>query len=262
MREITLEESKAIQLEILSAIHAFCVERKIKYYLAYGTLLGAIRHQGYIPWDDDIDIMMFRQDYDYFIKYFNESSERYRVISPEINLDYYVSYANVYDVRTLMEEPHVFHRVDIGVKIDVFPLDSTPDAFSSYKRLKDTLMIYTRLKYGKVTNLKNASLRRRIGFILAIPIPFRWMQKRVLAIINKHRNNDSYYVDVMICPSYGYKRLERSLFDSTIDVRFENMSFWAPRGYDIVLQTIYGDYMQLPPIEERTPKHSFVAHWK
>lgn len=133
-KEITMEELRAIQLDILDKIHAFCTEHGIRYSLGGGTLLGAVRHKGYIPWDDDIDIMLPRPDYERFLKEFDGKYA-------ELNLQHYgndntccIPFAKVYDNRTVLIEK----LQKSGIYIDVFPIDGLPEE----SKIKDYLYIY------------------------------------------------------------------------------------------------------------------------
>ncbi|MBQ8445584.1 MAG: LicD family protein, partial [Opitutales bacterium] len=130
MREITHEELKQIQLGILDKVHEFCEKNGITYFLSSGTLIGAVRHKGYIPWDDDLDLYMPRADYDKFIKLFSANSpENTKLLSLETDKKYQYPFAKVIDDRTEMVETAVGESFKIGVYIDVFPVDSVPDNF-------------------------------------------------------------------------------------------------------------------------------------
>ena len=124
MEEIGIDKLKQIQLDMLKDIHAFCVEHDIRYSLAFGTLLGAVRHKGYIPWDDDVDIMMPREDYNRFIRSYGNNI--YRIADMSVNPDYGLPFAKVEDVLTVIEE-NVEGGSVFGIYIDVFPVDYIPD---------------------------------------------------------------------------------------------------------------------------------------
>ena len=98
MKEIGIDELKKLQVEMLVLIDEFCQHNNIRYSLSSGTLIGAVRHKGYIPWDDDIDIMMPREDYDRFVSTFNGAYGHLSLLAPEINCNYYAPYANVFDI--------------------------------------------------------------------------------------------------------------------------------------------------------------------
>ena len=134
MRRITdIQELRGVQLGILDDIHAFCVDNGIRYFLACGTLIGAVRHKGYIPWDDDIDLYMPRDDYERFINEFKSVSGNCRVLDPKKEKHYYYTYAKVVDKRTLLVEPEA-DGYRIGVYVDVFPVDYVTDNMAARRR--------------------------------------------------------------------------------------------------------------------------------
>lgn len=120
MKVICTDEMKHIQLDILKNVAKFCDENRIRYYLGFGTMLGAVRHKGFIPWDDDIDILMPRPDYLRFVKVFNKSNDRYEVKSIEIDEAYWNTFAKVFDLQTYMEEPRITVPENIDVLILIF----------------------------------------------------------------------------------------------------------------------------------------------
>ncbi|MFR5682857.1 MAG: phosphorylcholine transferase LicD [Clostridia bacterium] len=129
---MSLEEIKSIQLDILSQVANYCDRNGLRYFLAYGTLLGAVRHKGYIPWDDDIDIMMPRPDYMQFINSFNNEKCALRVGSHYLDKNYPYVIAKVYDTSTLCKE-NIDVEYSIGINIDVFPIDGLPETERSFR---------------------------------------------------------------------------------------------------------------------------------
>lgn len=127
-----MEELKSIQLGILKDVHDYCSSTNITYWLAYGTLLGAIRHNGYIPWDDDIDIAMPREHYEKFIQSYKKKNTV--VYSCSNNKKYILHFAKVYDTRTILKE-YANMNIETGVYIDIFPIDNVPD----FKKQQDQL---------------------------------------------------------------------------------------------------------------------------
>ena len=121
-KELSLEEKKKILVSILSEVHNFCDENNLKYFLPGGTLIGAVRHKGFIPWDDDIDIYMPRNDYEKFLCEFNKESERYQVISLKTD-GYYLPFGKVIDTKTVLIE-NVDSDYKMGIYLDIFPLDN------------------------------------------------------------------------------------------------------------------------------------------
>ena len=270
MREIAIDEVKRLQCDILKEIDTFCRKRNIKYFLTGGTCIGAIRHKGYIPWDDDIDIGMPRPDYERFIHEFNGNTENLYVISPELNWNYYAPYANVCDNRTLLLEGANGHNgMDIGIKIDVFPIDGIPSTLKEYRREK---MIMTRLwaiLYHKRVLLKELWKRKKKAYFRSLfwRIITSWcsysrIQKIIHNIALSHPYETSEYaIDIVM----HWKRdvmCEKNVFQEVIDVQFEDLIVSVMKGYDRYLTLKYGDYMQLPPEEKRIPSHGFTAYWK
>ena len=156
MEELGIDKLKQIQLDMLKDIHTFCVEHEIRYSLAFGTLLGAVRHKGYIPWDDDIDIMMPREDYNRFIRSYG--NQTYKIADMSVNPNYGLPFAKVEDVLTVIEE-NVEGESVFGVYIDVFPVDSIPDnmlarrSFYKMKSLLNTLFDLKTVRLNKSRSL-------------------------------------------------------------------------------------------------------------
>lgn len=131
MRNISFEEMKKVELEILSFFADFCETHNLRYFLAYGTLIGAIRHKGFIPWDDDVDIQMPREDYDILISLFNIGNDSpYRLISPLEKQSCY-TIVKIIDTRTIKIENGIKND-PLGIDIDIFPLDGIPSVDKAY----------------------------------------------------------------------------------------------------------------------------------
>lgn len=156
LRELTVEEHKKIALDILIEIAKFCDENKISYYLAYGTLVGAVRHKGFIPWDDDIDIQMPRNDYEKFVRRFNAGHKHLQVVSPTDNAAKH-TFAKVIDTRTVKVENGINYKDNeyLGIDVDVFPLDGQPDDEKEYKKYYKKKHDLYQLYY--TTNIKGAT---------------------------------------------------------------------------------------------------------
>lgn len=134
MREMTIDELKEVQLQILDFVAEFCEKNQIQYWIDSGTLLGAIRHKGYIPWDDDIDVGMLRKDYDKFFKLFNDPGNRYQFVCYEKQPDFYLPHGKVCDVSTVLYEPNEKgHR--LSVNIDIFVYDNAPEDNSEVMKM-------------------------------------------------------------------------------------------------------------------------------
>ena len=271
MKEINIDEVKEIQLDILAAVDEFCSKNGIRYSLSSGTLIGAVRHNGYIPWDDDIDIMMPRADYDRFINIFNGSYKHLTLIAPEHNLEYYAPYANVFDNRTLLTEGDNGHRgFNIGIKIDVFPIDYVSEDLKRYnKELSITkyinYILYIKRLKNPLRNNKGLShfVTLLIEKMICFWLPYRFLQKIIILIANNKKYQGSSYVDNVVFNVYTSKspRFNSLIMDSYTRINFEGYKFNIVTNYDEVLTKMYGDYMQLPPEEERVAHHNFKACW-
>lgn len=263
-RRIEVEELKKIQLEILKNVADFCEKNQITYFLQYGTLIGALRHKGFIPWDDDIDIGMLRPDYEKFLATYNLSSERYKVCDVSNSKQHMWAFGKVVDTHTVLYEPDE-HGVKTSVNIDVFVFDNATE--NEKKRYKQ--FIYSR----RMTTLNNIRTRlwlsdkgtfnsfvKRLIYPFLLVVPKNYFAKK---IVKKAKKNMSIQTSLVgdFCERNPILFYERELFAETIKVEFEGELFNAPKGYDGWLRKIYGDYMQLPPEEERVRHHRFIAFY-
>lgn len=266
MKELTLQEIQQESLRILLQVHEFCIEKGLRYSLAYGTLIGAVRHKGFIPWDDDIDIIMPRPDYDRFVSSFKAPGLG---IASEKDKDYYLNYCRVYDTaktgcKTILP---VGKDYEGGVWIDVFPADGVSDdknVFSeNVDKIRRNWMMQLRYRYSLSTFrsiLRTCNLK---DFILLTAIKLSGQGRKKL-----DRNNEIMRRNAVRIP-YGSTLHWSQLcvlddgirnyqlcddFADTLDMPFEGHSFKVMKGYDRVLRNIYGDYMQLPPENQRQPK--------
>lgn len=264
MKEISPDDLKKIQLEILIRIHEFCISNEINYSLSSGSLIGAVRHKGYIPWDDDIDIYMLRPEFERFEKWF--SDPHLRLISPDIDSKCIYPYAKVYDSRTLLIENVLKNMDNIGVNIDVFVIDSVPDNNKERKKLfkknsiLETIMIFKNVRFQKEWGIiKNGLLL--LGRMLFSCVPLCWVAKKKFNLCVPFDPNAKDICNVVA--GGGIKAcIPNSFMKSFIDIEFEGRRFKCMSQYDKYLRLNYGDYMQLPPVENRITHHSFKAYWK
>lgn len=267
MKKIEVDELKLIQLDIMQKVHDFCVDNNIKYFLSSGTLIGAVRHGGYIPWDDDIDIYMPRLDYDAFVKsYYISPKDSTRVRSLETDDDYHYAFAKVEDTRTSVIEK-TDTKLSIGVNIDIFPIDGVPeDDNARAEYFKEIANI------RKLEILKSVSIdwKRRgpvkniiliMSKILLAGKSQRYLAKRLDNAIKKNLTDTS---SVCNMPAgNGLKScFRRSAMAESIDITFEGRTFKTMKGYDEYLKATFGDYMKLPPESQRVSHHAFTAYWK
>lgn len=251
MRKLTSSEIKRVELEILSAFHRFCEKNNIKYYLAYGTLIGAIRHKGFIPWDDDIDVVMLREDYEKVKQLLSNDmiENKYEFISFD-NGKFHQPVGKIVDTTTI-----AYKSPDgqFGLWIDIFPLDYY-DA-----KIKRKCMFWRNIIIAKTTNKFNFSNKKDIAkfFVKLLSMPFS-IKSCAEKIENATRNapkNELY--TVAYTPYFSDVIREDELVRK--EVRFEDRYFFTFENYDEILRRIYGDYMELPP-EEKRRTHKLDAY--
>ena len=268
MKEMTLREVQLFALEILKDVHEFCVANNIRYSIAYGTLIGAIRHKGFIPWDDDIDIVMPRPDYERFCKTF-KSSKGFYLFSP-LNGDCYFNYSRVCDLdKTYVHSAAWCKESPTGMWIDIFPLDGVD--------IKQNRDVEGQILKG-IGAKRNASrmpldkwsrpmpLNYRFKVIVKKILYFNTNNKKIVydyeKLITKSDYNVESYCGNKSLTTYWKKDFyPKSYFESYTEVEFEGQKFMATSEYDKYLRQIYGDYMQLPP-EEKRVRHPQQMYWR
>ncbi|MBE6133355.1 MAG: LicD family protein [Erysipelotrichaceae bacterium] len=259
MKEITdVNVIKELELGVLIEIHNFCVKHNLQYFLACGTLIGAIRHNGFIPWDDDIDIMMKRKDYDFFIHHFG--NDRYGVNSCTTNKNYYWSYAKAYDKHTLKIENKKSYKLNQGVDVDIFVLNDCCDIdFAKRKekkrRILQVLWSFSIRDWKKVTSFKCFIANLVSVFLRPLSNHLAKKMNR-LTLMDKNQSDVCNHYQIFSLVGNRIHIMEKEWFSKQIPHKFEKYYFFIPVGYDQVLKEEFGDYMKLPPIEQRVSHHS------
>jgi lipopolysaccharide cholinephosphotransferase len=259
MRKITdIQELRQIQIGILDEVHSFCEEHGLRYFLSSGTLIGAVRHQGYIPWDDDIDIYMPRQDYEQFLQHYHDDKGFYRIINPQKEPHYYYTFAKVVDLRTRMMEKET-EGYEIGVFMDVFPVDYVTDNLQERERVFKLKKLLYKIRRCKIS--KSNPLHSKIGYLVYKywPMTVKQIEQKIrnLIVLEKPTNT--------VCNMTEAGPAIKGCFPatdivSTVDILFEGKMYKTMVGYKDYLEHTYGDYMTLPPIEQRVT-HQFEAWW-
>lgn len=261
MREITGEELKNIQVEILDDVVAFCRHHNLRYFLAYGTLLGAVRHGGYIPWDDDIDIHMPRPDYEKFIELYNREQDCCnRVVSPEIDKRYRTAFAKVYRKGTIVREFH-FKPDVFGVYIDIFPLDGLKDNNQAHEcgQMRRFMHVKNSVFTSGMPLLRK--LRLAVTKTILLPFSINALQRKIKSMATKRNYNESEYVYSSYSRLAAKEQFPRAIFDDYSVVTFEGKEYRAPLDCDTYLRALYGDYMKLPPEDKRISTHNSQAYY-
>lgn len=289
--ENEVERTKYIQtqsLEILKVFHDICEEYNLKYFLHYGTLIGAIRHQGFIPWDDDLDVAMPREDYEAFLKIAEEKLPNNMFLqSKETDINYYVLFAKIRKIDTPLQEQTFSHfQVEKGVWIDIFPFDyCVKDSQKEIERIQEVNENFKLRKYlfptfyakdEKFINFPKTMVKKFVVKTLENhqkkPVRTKLLRKldsmyyKTLNSIFVDRGKLSeYYMRTYATPiTYDYLSnlnkgvVEQNDFEERILVEFEGYRFYAPKNFDQILRNEYGDYMKLPPKSERKNTHKWV----
>lgn len=264
MKSIQVEELKRIQLDILKSIDIFCSFNNIHYSLAFGSLLGAVRHGGYIPWDDDLDIMLCREDYMRFIQTYKDNN--YKVVDLSSDVHYELPFAKVYDTRTKMDEYSMSNNC-FGVYVDVFPVDYVPD--NMFKR---NLFLLKKNIWNVIYDLKVVRVDKRRNclkncFLFLSQLILRSISIRKIAKIldyyaSKYSHKNCSLMGIL-APSDNKKReiFPSRIFNEYITMSFEDFDAMVIKMYDEYLAGSYGNYMKLPSIEKQKSHHIFKA-WR
>ncbi len=262
-RQLNEEEIKTLELGVMDYIHNLCERENINYSLAYGTLLGAVRHKGYIPWDDDVDISLKREEYDKLYQaVLRDNDPIYKVVSWENDSRYPYPFYRVYDSRTVYENNYIENDIDLGICVDVFPFDYYADVNKEMVKL-DTyrrLSVYT--LYG--IHSKNAGLKNIVRYLLVLVFRLtrvKTWNKKMNLLSMQANDNDS--IDYLMENKRTSTKFEKTLLDKVMDSPFEDRTYKIPEASHQILSAIYGDdFMEIPPVEKRVKHDDFVAYIK
>ena len=266
MKELSLQELKDVEFDILKTFDVFCKENNIRYFLAFGTLLGAIRYKKFIPWDDDIDVLVPREDYCKLLTLFQDN-DRYRLYAFEKNKRFHYPFAKLCDMPTLKEQTIYKNKgVRLGVEIDVFPLDHWDSNIDKAKLELARIKKYQKwLKISKLDTPLTSNFFKKMVWSVIIPfvklIGGGYFVKKIIKESNKENQKSSFYAGAKVWAIYGERGIIPSkVFDEVIDIEFEGQMFPAPKDYDTYLTCLYGDYLPEPPKEKQKTHHSFKAY--
>lgn len=260
---LSLEDVQKVCTDILFDVHDFCVKHNIKYSLAYGTLIGALRHKGFIPWDDDVDIVMPRKDFDRFCKEY-KSEKGFKVLDPNSS-ESLITFGRVYDINSTRCETIVpWSAFETGVWVDVFPLDGVEDDYNVFlKRIKRMRSTATRIMMKRTTRegfWSTKSPRRKCTWVIKTLLTAKYrVDELKWAYLNEMQRYDfdtaNYFGQLGCYDDCTHKEHNpKSDFTHLVEVDFEGRKLLAMNGYDNILRRYYGDYMQLPPLNQQKPK--------
>lgn len=267
--ELTSEEIKKVEFDMLTYLDYLCEQLGLKYYLMGGTLLGAIRHKGFIPWDDDIDVMMPREDYEQLVEYFlNNRTEIYQLADYRLINDYSFPIGKLMDTRTKLVSNTVRTCTNAGAFIDIFPLDRVKGIEDVQQRkgelgkLNTFIHTFSRMlpeEYKEVS--AQWTWKERLIYSKYRLIGWRKLLKEYESICCRFNQEKTTY-----CAYIGWILHDREIWTDELigqgtKVMFEGAMFSAPSDWNSFLTTVYGDYMMLPPKDKRITRHSFKVYW-
>ncbi len=261
---VSVEECRKIHLKMLGSLADFCEDNNLQYYLSGGTLLGAVRHQGFIPWDDDMDLMMPREDYIQLIQHF--SSDRYILSCCEKDPEYYSPNARVWDATTILHWDTIEEK-EIGAFIDIFPIDGFPTS----RLLTDLHLIRLRVLVAKKNVAKKIVFPKGERYHYSKIVLKHLLRKtgnyyanHINRLAQKYKFSSCDYVGVKTTSPHLFReKNSKDIIRETVMLPFENLILPAPCGYDVYLSHLYGnDYMCLPSPEKQRSDHEFKIYWR
>lgn len=248
-------------LEMLTWLTNFVNEHELRYYVVGGTLLGAVRHKGFIPWDDDIDIAMPRHDYIKLLELLKNPIEHYVIESPNSKADDYIySFAKFYDINTSMTES-LRKPIQRGVYIDVFPLDGLGNTIAESKKIYKQIDRLNMLLTMKVATYRSErKWWKNIGVFggIFIPITGKELAKRLDKLCSQRAYDDYAYVANCVGSYRSREILERRIFGKPRPYNFENIVVYGPEQGEKYLENVYGNWKKLPPEDKRYSPHDFI----
>lgn len=260
------QQIKGVLAEMFAWFHGFCQENHLRYYMLGGTMLGAVRHQGFIPWDDDVDVGMPRADFQRMEQLLRENPHDIYVLeTPDSEKpDFFYPYGKIYDTRTtLVENTRV--PVKRGVYLDVFPLDGAGDSREEGLKLFAPIKRRMELLLAMTTGIrKGRKFYKNAGVIALRCIP-RWVldPKKLLHDIQHRCARKDFdrcaWVSNYAGAYWEKEMMPREVFGEPTEYVFENMRAYGVRDYEAYLTALYGDWRQLPPVEKRVSHHDNVS---
>lgn len=262
-----MDESKELKQKLLNMLkwfHAFCKEHGLRYYALGGTMLGAVRHKGFIPWDDDVDLGMPRGDYEKLIDLTRDLKGKYLLESPKQGKkDFVYAYCKLYDTSTTLIE-NTRYKTKRGVYLDIFPLDgignTIEESYSNFKKIDRKLNFIS----AKVCAFnKNRKFYKNCAILVGRCIPefiFGW--RKEIKKVNElcaSRSFDDYKFAGNLLGNWHYKEIvPQDCFGEPDELDFEDMKICVPHDYDKYLTNVYGDYMTPPPAEKQKSHHDYI----
>ena len=264
INDVELKELQKKNLELLVYFKKFCDKHEIEFFLAGGSCLGAIRHKGFIPWDDDIDLLMKRDDYERLEGLWSQyaDTDRFSCVRPNGRIANGNKYITIHDNNTtFIQKGREYFDANQGVALEILPLDGYPE--KKYQRYLQVFwaIVYSlyanqlpTYKYGKI-------IEKTCVFLLKL-VSNRKNQYKIFHFAEKQMSK----YNIKDCSNYAVlctfinisHKYPKNMFEKAIYVPFEGCDMPVPQDYDLMLKILYGDYMKLPPVEEQVHKHECV----
>lgn len=271
MKQISdLKERQSIALGVLEHLKSFCESNSIKFMLAYGTLLGAVRHRGFIPWDDDVDVMMTRKEYMKFVSlYDNNKQDRYKFLCVENTPEYFAPLAKIFDNTTIIKQLYgQIEKTEYGIYVDIFVIDDMPDdailAERFYKKAD-----HLRLMWGMAVRSFSAPYSSIFSLLTRTPIMVLskflgvsyWLRKYNQFSCRYNECETNHSGIVIFGEGFRKEYVEKGNYTQYSIVSFEGKEYLAPQNTDYILTKLYNDYMSIPDEKDRKI-HPSNAYYK
>lgn len=258
MTNTELKKLKEEEVKILDYFVSFCEKHKLKYQLTYGTLLGAIRHKGFIPWDDDIDVHMEPKEYIKFLELVQkDKQDKYLIQNIDTEKYYHTYFTKIRKNNSCMVEKEWQHiKIHKGINIDIFPLFPYPD------NKRDRKIMIIKLKVANLLASKNnptKSIKNKIIFTILKLIPRnitnKISSKLIRELLTYNGKYSHYKIEIDTIP------IKKEWVEKSIEVPFEKQKYQVSKQYDELLTCLYGDYMQLPKEEDRVGHGDIILNF-
>ncbi len=269
---LDIKEIQNVSFQILLLIAEICDKLQLKYVLAYGTLIGAVRHKGYIPWDDDVDIQMPRPDFEKLVKYFEDNKEAllpYKLLNRTNTPNYPYLLTRIIDSRYTLDVKNE-HPCGMGIFVDIYTMDGAGNSLKDARNLLSKTKWYVSCIF--LSTRKSLRIDGTKGYIKRCIKPFFYLYVKLKGtnyFINKLHNiiqkldyEKSTYIANLEWDNTNTSAMKKSDIENRVEVSFNGHPFWAPANYHQYLTSIYGDYMKLPPERDRVYHHLYKAYNK
>lgn len=269
---LDIKEIQNVSFQILLLIAEICDKLQLKYVLAYGTLIGAVRHKGYIPWDDDVDIQMPRPDFEKLVKYFDDNKEAllpYKLLNRTNTPNYPYLLTRIVDSRYTLDVKNE-NPCGMGIFVDIYTMDGAGNSLKDARNLLSKTKWYVSCIF--LSTRKSLRIDGTKGYIKRCIKPFFYLYvklkgtnyfvNKLYNLIQKLDYEKSTYIANLEWDNTNTSAMKKTDIENRVEVSFNGHSFWAPANYHQYLTSIYGDYMKLPPERDRVYHHLYKAYNK